>query len=480
MGVSSQARIEHEMLPELLKRMDEMAQQMREGNASVSTYTTYANDDKGVWKEFRRDMVNAGIRSRDLRQYSSALRTYLMRLQREGLLEEDTTQETSANQPRSDNGDKIEFDCHDYEKSADENPAEEPSKEKEAELSKNDSEDDGEGGQKGVSWKDTKSDTAVDYSYLQESAAKEVEGVTPSLRDSLTNETPAKYNINDFFDGYWFQPWPLQSVHNPDHIAPSSETIPSPPKSSESPTPGVRASGYVATEVVRQALLHPSITSVVALARNPVAAPQDSPHSSKLKSLTVDYDSYSDDVKNEIAGADACIWTVAITPSKAKAHPAETVLKVNQEWALAGLRAIIDANPNPKKPVRFLYMSGAAAHDPDGVDKGATKPWMPKSMEEYGLQRGQTWTKIVEIAAGHKDRVDVCIAKAGFITGGSGGISRYLFGRALYWSGMVDTIDVKDISAAMLKKAVEGFEGLGGVLTNSYMAEIGRVELQMK
>ena len=69
------------------------------------------------------------------------------------------------------------------------------------------------------------------------------------------------------------------------------------------------ATGFVASEVLRQALLLPSITSVVAVARTPVSAPQGTPNSSKLKSVVVpDYGTWPEDVKKELAGADACIW----------------------------------------------------------------------------------------------------------------------------------------------------------------------------
>jgi len=82
-------RVENEVLPELLQKMDKLAEQMRKGNAtSVTALTTYSDDDKSIWKEFRRDLINAGIRSRDIHRHSPALRTYLARLQREGLLDE--------------------------------------------------------------------------------------------------------------------------------------------------------------------------------------------------------------------------------------------------------------------------------------------------------------------------------------------------------------------------------------------------------
>ncbi|KAI9687502.1 MAG: hypothetical protein M1822_002112, partial [Bathelium mastoideum] len=51
--------------------------------------TSYSNDDKAIWGEFRRDFINSGFRSSEIRQYSAALKTYLYRLQREGMLDED-------------------------------------------------------------------------------------------------------------------------------------------------------------------------------------------------------------------------------------------------------------------------------------------------------------------------------------------------------------------------------------------------------
>jgi hypothetical protein len=72
------------------------------------------------------------------------------------------------------------------------------------------------------------------------------------------------------------------------------------------------ASGYLATEVVRQALSLPKITSVIALARRPISAPENlgsGADVSKLKSVVVkDYDEYPGDVKKLFTKADACIW----------------------------------------------------------------------------------------------------------------------------------------------------------------------------
>ena len=90
LGISSQGRVESEVFPELLQKIDHMAAQMRKGNSSIrSVLTTYEDDDKAVWREFRRELIGTGIGSREIHKYSAALKTYLSRLQRDGLLDEE-------------------------------------------------------------------------------------------------------------------------------------------------------------------------------------------------------------------------------------------------------------------------------------------------------------------------------------------------------------------------------------------------------
>lgn len=74
------------------------------------------------------------------------------------------------------------------------------------------------------------------------------------------------------------------------------------------------ASGFVATEVIRQSLSIPNITSIIAIARKPVSPPLSlgpAADPSKLRSVVLDsYGSYPDDAMKQLAGADACIWYV--------------------------------------------------------------------------------------------------------------------------------------------------------------------------
>jgi dTDP-4-dehydrorhamnose reductase len=68
------------------------------------------------------------------------------------------------------------------------------------------------------------------------------------------------------------------------------------------------AAGFVATEVLRQSLQKPEITSVVALTRREVDIPEGT-DVSKLKVVQVkDYDEYPEEVAKEFDGAGGCIW----------------------------------------------------------------------------------------------------------------------------------------------------------------------------
>lgn len=72
------------------------------------------------------------------------------------------------------------------------------------------------------------------------------------------------------------------------------------------------ATGFVATEVIRQSLSIPAITSVIALARRPVGVPDHldaDADTSKLHSVVLeDFAHYPEEVRRQLAGADACIW----------------------------------------------------------------------------------------------------------------------------------------------------------------------------
>jgi hypothetical protein len=66
------------------------------------------------------------------------------------------------------------------------------------------------------------------------------------------------------------------------------------------------STGFIGHEVLSQALSHPSITSVIALTRQPLPSSTSNP---KLQILLVeDFSNYTPSLLRQLAGAGACIW----------------------------------------------------------------------------------------------------------------------------------------------------------------------------
>lgn len=208
------------------------------------------------------------------------------------------------------------------------------------------------------------------------------------------------------------------------------------------------ATGFVAGEVIRQSLRMPQITSIVALSRKPIPSSNSGDQSSKLKNVLVkDYDDYPDHVRKEFANANACIWTVAITPSKTKGMDPAEVKRVCQTFTMAGFRAMYEAGP--ARPFRFVYMSGINA------ERDQTKT--PSFYPEYSLMRGETESMVLDYAAQHPGEIEACAMKVGFITA-PGAYAKQFFAYGLKMIAGVPSICVTEATAAMLHQAIHGFE----------------------
>lgn len=71
------------------------------------------------------------------------------------------------------------------------------------------------------------------------------------------------------------------------------------------------SSGFVGTELVRQALSNPAITTVFALSRRETLLPASVAKEDSIKLRTAvcdDFENYPDSVKKELHDVDACIW----------------------------------------------------------------------------------------------------------------------------------------------------------------------------
>ncbi|THV46843.1 hypothetical protein BGAL_0355g00020 [Botrytis galanthina] len=214
------------------------------------------------------------------------------------------------------------------------------------------------------------------------------------------------------------------------------------------------STGFVATELIKQALSSPEITSIVALARRETSVPQtldDNADITKFKAVMCDdFSNYSESVKKELEGADALI---AITPSKMKDSTLDEARKICVEYTVNGLETITKL-PREKgaRPFRFIY------------------PWV---MGDYLLMRGEAESRVIDFAQASNDTVQACIAKPGLIDGpdrrqGLAGSVLSAIGRSLIG---LPKVDVSQIAATLLEQAVKGIEK--ETLSNEDLIRIG-------
>ncbi|CAG8935899.1 unnamed protein product [Penicillium salamii] len=223
------------------------------------------------------------------------------------------------------------------------------------------------------------------------------------------------------------------------------------------------ATGLLGTEIIRQTLRIPEITEVVALARKPVHLDEGS-DISKIKSVIIrDYGEYSDDVKAEFAGADACIWTVAITPFRIKKFDFAEVKRVCQDCTKIGFEAMYQAGP--ARPFRFVYLSA------DGTPRDPTKK--PAIWGDYQVMRCNTELMVLKFPTEHEG-VDVCIAQPGVIAN-STTWSRALVANIFRVVNLVGrpfpNVHRSELAAAVLSQAVSGIEK--ETLLNADLVRIG-------
>ncbi|KAI0593184.1 hypothetical protein F4775DRAFT_608201 [Biscogniauxia sp. FL1348] len=225
------------------------------------------------------------------------------------------------------------------------------------------------------------------------------------------------------------------------------------------------STGLVGTELTRQALLHTAVTSVVALSRRETPVPADAGSSSvKLTSVICDdFESYSDTVKKELQDADACIWTIAVTPSKLKSMPFEDISKICRDYAVTAIKTLDGLRPNQKQPLRFIYMSG---HFAPRSAAEVPKELIDNDLASYGLLRGEAESNILAYAEQSNGAVQACVAKPGIIDSP---------GREKRTVPGVPNIELCDISAALLDQVVNGFEKKA--LSNEDMIKAGRKAL---
>ncbi|TQS32617.1 hypothetical protein Golomagni_07062, partial [Golovinomyces magnicellulatus] len=240
------------------------------------------------------------------------------------------------------------------------------------------------------------------------------------------------------------------------------------------------ATGYVGGEVIRQALSNPKVTSIVALGRRETPVPENlgpSADSSKFKSVICeDFNNYTDDVKKEIAGADACLWYVhhhhrlimilarvktncnrllAVTPAKLKSMDYEDVKKICFDYTVTSLKVLTDQPRGPgQKPLRYIYTSGSAAvRDPK---------LKPPVLGDYSVMRGQCEVESLQAAEANPEKLETTVIKPGLILStdpAHESLMAALQEARRHMTVELPKVDLRELSAAALDIAINGNNG---------------------
>lgn len=118
------------------------------------------------------------------------------------------------------------------------------------------------------------------------------------------------------------------------------------------------ATGTAGSEVVRQALLHPSISQVTVLVRRPlpphiVSKPDETP---KLKTIIhSDFASYPPSLLEQVKDHDAIIWAQGVSSVGYKEADYDVITR---EYPLAAAKALAAARKASDPKLVFCYLSG--------------------------------------------------------------------------------------------------------------------------
>ncbi|KAL8824881.1 MAG: hypothetical protein Q9170_008009 [Blastenia crenularia] len=196
------------------------------------------------------------------------------------------------------------------------------------------------------------------------------------------------------------------------------------------------ATGFVGSEVLCFALLHPSITSIVALSRRQL--PTKDPKLTVL--IQSDFLNYSEAILEACAGAEACIWSIGVARSLSQ----EQNRIINLDYTLTAAKTFVEKlapRLREGKKFRFVYLSGMLTErDP------SKKLWF---MKEARLIRGEVETKLMELQKEHESSLLTYVARPGGVQPTNSLFPAFL-------QPMARAITVDDLAVKMLDTAING------------------------
>ncbi|KFY71148.1 hypothetical protein V499_08640 [Pseudogymnoascus sp. VKM F-103] len=215
------------------------------------------------------------------------------------------------------------------------------------------------------------------------------------------------------------------------------------------------ATGFIGTEVVRQALLHPSITTLVVLSRRALSPPITHP---KLQVIILaDFAVYPPDVLTQLDGAEACIWTLGI---KTASVPDQRLVSITYSLALA--TALTQLPTPPSHPIRFLFTGGALSIS----DPNSSALFMGPARKV----KGEAEMEILAFAvrAENREKIEVVVTRPAMVHAPGSVVGGLMSGLPAGLRG----VGVKELAAVTLDIVLK-WRDEGKVLDNAELAKRG-------
>ncbi|KFZ16343.1 hypothetical protein V502_05149 [Pseudogymnoascus sp. VKM F-4520 (FW-2644)] len=217
------------------------------------------------------------------------------------------------------------------------------------------------------------------------------------------------------------------------------------------------ATGFIGTEVLRQALLHPSITTLIVLSRRALSPPITHP---KLQVIILaDFAIYPPEVLTQLDGAEACIWTLGI---KTSSVPDQRLVSLTYTRALA--TALTQLPTPPKQPIRFLFTGGALSI----ADPNSSALFLGPARKV----KGEAETEILAFAARaeNREKIEVVVTRPAMVHAPGSVVGLLMAGLPAALRG----VGVRELAAVSLDVVLKGGDE-GKVLENGELAARGGV-----
>jgi len=217
------------------------------------------------------------------------------------------------------------------------------------------------------------------------------------------------------------------------------------------------STGFIGSEVLRQCLSHPSITSIVVVSRRNIPITD-----SKIQLiLHDDFSHYPPTLMSALAGAEACIYCLG---SNVPVRPPELNRRINFDYALGTAKSFSESlvTQNQEKRFRFVYLSGALPEkDPE------KHLWF---LAENRRMRGELENALIQLDKDTRDTgFEVHIVRPGFVQAQGATIQNWVIGR------LANAIMVHHLAACMVEVALHGYPDV--ILENETLNALGKAAI---